>query len=178
MSFGAVLRSMLACAFLIVLQFTLRPLLAWHASIDFLVIAVLYGAVRLRPGVAALFGFAVGLVSDSLTLDTFGASALVLTMIGFAASWLKAVFFADNLALNALFMFLGKWVFDLIFLLVQHRMGVGAMARQLVTWSPLSAAVTAVAGVLLMTVLRPLVESRLTCPSSRTKSPAARAPRR
>ena len=34
-----------------------------------------------------------------------------MTVVGFAASWLKAVFFADNLALNAFFFFLGKWVY-------------------------------------------------------------------
>ena len=30
-----------------------------------------------------------------------------MTLVGFGASWLKAAFFADNVALNAMFMFLG-----------------------------------------------------------------------
>ena len=33
-----------------------------------------------------------------------------MSIVGFAASWLKAVFFADNLALNGFFLFLAKWV--------------------------------------------------------------------
>jgi rod shape-determining protein MreD len=159
---GGTIRTALACAFLVLLQYTVRPLLAWHAPIDFLVIALLYGAVRMRAGWAALFGFAIGLASDSLLLDAFGASALAMTVIGFSASWLKAVFFADNLALSAFFLFLGKWLFDLIFLAAQHRMGVGAILGQLLSWSLLSAAATAAAGVVLITVLRPLVEGRAT----------------
>jgi hypothetical protein len=37
--------------------------------------------------------------------------------------FLKAVFFADNLALNGFFVFLGKWLFDLIFLIAERRLG-------------------------------------------------------
>ena len=162
MSGGGIVRTALACAFLVLLQFTVRPLLAWHAPIDFLVIALLYGAVRMRAGWAALFGFSIGLASDSLLLEAFGASALAMTVIGFSASWLKAVFFADNLALSAFFLFLGKWLFDLIFLVAQHRMSTGAILGQLLSWSLLSAVVTAAAGVVLITVLRPLVEGRAT----------------
>ena len=38
----------------------------------------------------------------------FGAAALGMAIVGFGASWLKAVFFADNLALNGFFLFLGE----------------------------------------------------------------------
>ncbi|MEW5917399.1 MAG: rod shape-determining protein MreD, partial [Gemmatimonadota bacterium] len=75
---------------LIVLHYTLRPLLAWRASIDFLVIGVLLLSVRMRPGAAALLGFVTGLISDSLTPATLGAGALAMSVIGFAASWLRA----------------------------------------------------------------------------------------
>src|SRR6185437_6127679 len=128
--------------------YTLRPLLAWRASIDFLIVALLLGAVRMRPGWAAVYGFLLGLVSDSLALSGFGAAALAMAIVGFSASWLKAVFFADNLALNAFFLFLAKWVFDLIFLVVGHRSHGAELAMQLFVWSPLAAAVTAVAGVI------------------------------
>src|SRR5881227_2742031 len=115
-------RTAVISAILIVLHYTVRPLLAWNASIDFLIIALMFGAVRMRPGLAALFGFALGLVSDSLSPGAFGAAALGMSVVGFGASWLKAVFFADHLALNGFFIFIGKWVFDLIFILVSHRM--------------------------------------------------------
>jgi rod shape-determining protein MreD len=153
-------RTAVVCAILIVLHFTLRPLLAWRAGVDFLVIALIFGAVRLRPGGAALFGFLLGLAADSLALNAFGANALAMTVVGFAASWLKAVFFADNLALNGFFLFLGKWLFDLIFLVAERRLGGLELVMQLFVWSSLSAAVTAFAGVVALMVLRPLLEAR------------------
>ena len=107
-------RTIVACAILIVLHYTLRPLLAWRASIDFLIIALLIGSVRLRPGAAAMYGFFLGFVADSVDVSGFGAAALAMSIVGFSASWLKAVFFADNLALNGFFLFLAKWVFDVI----------------------------------------------------------------
>src|SRR5436305_6992547 len=159
MNWNAV-RTAVICAILIVLHYTVRPLLAWNASIDFLIIALMFGSVRMRPGLAALFGFALGLVSDSLSPGAFGAAALGMSTVGFAASWLKAVFFADNLALNGFFLFLAKWLFDLIFLVVGHRASGGELAMQVFVWSPLSAAVTALAGVIALSLLKPLMEPR------------------
>jgi rod shape-determining protein MreD len=83
-----------------------------------------------------------------------------MSVVGFGASWLKAVFFADHLALNGFFIFIGKWVFDLIFILVSHRMHGAELFMQIVVWSSLSAAITAVAGVLAVALLRPLMEVR------------------
>src|SRR5204863_41400 len=83
-------------AVLVFLHYTLRPILAWRASPDFLIIALLLAAVRVRPGVAAIIGFIIGLASDSLALGAFGAGALAMTLIGFSWSKLKAVFFADH----------------------------------------------------------------------------------
>jgi rod shape-determining protein MreD len=150
----------LVCAILIVLHFTLRPLLGWRAGIDFMLIALMFGSGRLRPGAAAVYGLVLGLVADSLSVCTFGSSALAMTVVGYAASWLKAVFFADNLALNAFFLFLGKWLFDVIFVLAERRLSGWELVMQLVAWSSLSAAATALAGVLVLALLRPLLEAR------------------
>jgi len=160
MNWTNAVRTAIICAILIVLHYTLRPLLAWRTSIDFLIIALMFGAVRMRPGLAALYGFALGLVSDSLSPGAFGAAALGMSVVGFGASWLKAVFFADHLALNGFFIFLGKWVFDLIFILVGHRVQGGELLMQIVVWSSLSAALTALAGVFAIVLLRPLMEVR------------------
>lgn len=161
MSWTNAVRTAVICAILIVLHYTLRPLLAWpKVSIDFLIIALMFGAVRMRPGLAALFGFILGLVSDSLSPGAFGAAALGMSVVGFGASWLKAVFFADNLILNGFFIFLGKWVFDLIFVIVGHRVHGAELLMQVVVWSSLSAAVTALVGVLAIALLRPLMEIR------------------
>jgi len=153
-------RTALVCVILIVMHYTLRPLLGWRASIDFLLIALVFGSVRMRPAGAAVFGFILGLAADSLALGSFGAGALAGTIVGFAASWLKAVFFADNLALNAFFLFIGKWAFDLIFVLMERRMHGTEMLMQIVVWSPFSAFATAVAGVIAIAMLRPILEVR------------------
>jgi rod shape-determining protein MreD len=156
---GAV-RTAIVCVILIVLHYTLRPLLGWRASIDFLLIALIFGAVRMRPAGAAVFGLLLGLATDSLALGAFGAGALAATIVGFSASYLKAVFFADNLALNGFFLFAGKWLFDVVYVLMERRMHGMEMVMQIVVYSPLSAAVTAVAGVIAVTLLRPILEIR------------------
>jgi rod shape-determining protein MreD len=158
MSLGSIARAIATFAILVVLHYTLRPLLGWRAPMDFLILALLLASIRVRPAVGALIGLALGIVSDSLTPDALGAGAIAMTVVGYLASWLKAVFFADNIALNAFFFFLGKWVFDVIYFIVEHRLAGIELVQQLLLWSPLSAAATAIAGVLLLFVMRPLLE--------------------
>jgi rod shape-determining protein MreD len=141
---------------LVIAQYTLRPLIGGRAQVDFLAIAVLFSAVRLRPGAAALLGFVVGLMVDCLAPGSFGAAALAFTLVGYAASWLKAVFFADHIALTGLFVFGGKWLFEALYLLAGPRVGSIDLVLQLLLWVPLAAALTAVVAVLLLTLFRPL----------------------
>lgn len=158
MTLPGITRAVITFAVLTVLHFTLRPLLGWRAPIDFLLLAVLTAAVRVRPAGAVLIGFMVGIVADSLAPDTFGAGALAMTIVAYLASWLKAVFFADSLPLNALFFFAGKWLFDIIYFVAEHRLFGVELVQQLALWSPLSAAATAIAGVLVLLLMRPLLE--------------------
>lgn len=153
------IRTALLFAALVGAHYFLRPLLGWRVSIDFLVIAVLLVAVRVRPGGAALIGFALGLIADSLAPATFGAGALAMTLVGFGASWLKAVFFSDNVFLHAFFFFVGKWAFDTVFVVVARQGSTYDMASQVVLWSPMAAAVTAVAGVAVLLLFRGMLEA-------------------
>lgn len=132
---------------LILAQYTLRPFLGWRVQADFLVVALLLVAVRARPAVAAVCGLVLGAATDALSPETFGAGALAMTLVGFSASWLKAAFFTENLALNAIFLFAGKWLFDAVYLIAQRRMHAADLAVQLVWWSPLAAGLTAAVGV-------------------------------
>ena len=160
MNWGATVRTIVLCAVLVFLHYTLRPLLAWRASPDFLIIALLIVSVRVRPGLAAICGLLLGLASDSVALSAFGAGALAMTLIGFAWSRLKAVFFADHVLLNGFFLFLGKWVYEVMMNLVERRIHGAELVMQILVWSSLSAAVTAVAGVLALMLLRPVLETR------------------
>jgi len=145
---------------LVGLHYTVRPILDWRAGVDFLVIAVLVVAVRVRPGTAAAVGFLIGLVSDALTPEAFGAGALAMTLVGYTASNLKATFFADNVMLNAVFVFVGKVAFDVIFLVAERRLLGLSLVSQLFLWTPLAALATAVVGLAVMAALRPALERR------------------
>jgi rod shape-determining protein MreD len=158
MSLGSIARAVATFVILVLLHYTLRPLLGWRAPMDFLVLALLLASIRVRPAVGAVIGLALGIVSDSLTPEALGAGAIAMTIVGYLASWLKAVFFADNIALNAFFFFLGKWVFDVIYFIIEHKLAGIELVQQLLLWSPLSAAATAIAGVVLLFVMRPLLE--------------------
>ncbi len=158
MTLNSTMRAILAFLVLAVLHYTLRPLLGWRAPIDFLLLAVITSAVRGGPATGAVVGFVVGLLGDSLNAASFGAGALGMTFVGYAAAWLKAVFFAESMPLNALFFFLGKWAFDIIYFTAERRLSGVELVQQLVLWSPLSAAATAIAGVIVLLVCRPLFE--------------------
>jgi rod shape-determining protein MreD len=153
-------RPVIAFLLLIVLHYTLRPVLGWRTSIDFLIIALLLASVRMRPGLAALLGFAMGLVADSLSVGAFGSAALAMSVVGFAASWLRAVVFAENLALHAAFFFAGKWLFDIVFLIIERRLKGFELVTQLFIWSPITAMVTALAGILVLILMRPMLETQ------------------
>ena len=156
---GRTLRAAIAFTILVLLHYTLRPVLAWRAAPDFMMLALLLASVRLRPGTAAVLGLAMGLVADSVALGALGGAALAMSVVAFAASWLKSVFFADDLFLNGFFFFVGKYSFDLLYFAFQHQMGGAELAIQLFTWSLLSAAVTAIVGLMVLVLLRPMLET-------------------
>ena len=83
-----------------------------------------------------------------------------MTLVGFTASRLKAGFFAENIWLNAVFIFVGKVAFDVVYLLAEQRLGGGALLAQLFGWTPLAALVTAAVGLVVMALVKPTLERR------------------
>jgi rod shape-determining protein MreD len=152
---------LLVMLLLVVLQFYLRPRL-WDARIspDFLLIALMLFAMRSTPGVAALAGFAVGLIADTLTPARFGAGALAHTLVGYLAAWGRAVFFADNILVNAGFVAFGLWLRDFMVLLAS-----GTDHRQVITelaiYSPLQALTTAGFALIVLITFRSMFSIRL-----------------
>ena len=151
----------LVMGLLVLLHFYLRPRL-WSARVspDFLLIALVFFAMRAGPGAGALAGFAVGIVTDALTPAAFGAGALAHTMVGYLAAWGRAVFFADNLLVNAAFVAVALWVRDLI-LLVASGTSYGRLLLELALSSPLQALSTAVFAVLVLAAFREWFAIRL-----------------
>lgn len=147
---------------LVVLHFVLRPFLAdFRGAPDFLLLALLVFAIRARPGDAAIAGFIVGLLADSLTPIAFGASALAHTCVGYLAAWGKAVFFAENLLVSAGFFFLGTWLRDAIVLVAGRHMDQTALFWQLLVWSPVKALMTALVGLLVLLLFRQWLQIRI-----------------
>jgi rod shape-determining protein MreD len=142
-------------------HFYLRPrLYDGHGSPDFLLLALLIVALRSRPGGAAVAGLVVGLVTDTLSPSTFGAGMLAHSTVAWLIAWGRAVFFADNLLVNFGLFFAGTWLRNLL-LLLAGRVGAGALLASLTTWSLLQAVTTAVAGVLVVLIIRHRVDFRI-----------------
>ncbi|HEV8123971.1 MAG TPA: rod shape-determining protein MreD [Gemmatimonadales bacterium] len=153
-------RLLLVMLFLLVLHFYVRPrLFDFKFAPDFLLVALLVYAIRSRPGDAAIAGFLVGLVSDSLVPARFGAGALAHTVVGYLTAWGRAVFFADNLIVNAAVFAGGLWVRDLIVVVASG--GGDGLLTTMGVWAPLRALTTAFAGVLVLVTFRDWLDIRL-----------------
>lgn len=149
------LKLIAALLLLVALHFVLRPRFApSRFAPDLVLVALLFLAIRTRPAVGAVAGFVVGLLSDAVVPSTFGAGAFALTIVGFAAGWLKALVFADNLLVNALIVFVASWVRDILQVAASNQLRGGALGLQLLVVSPAAALSTAAAALVALLLLR------------------------
>jgi rod shape-determining protein MreD len=152
---------LLVMLFLLTLQFYLRPRLgSARVSPDFLLIGLMLFAMRSGAGAGAVAGFLIGMIEDSLTPARFGAGALAHTLVGYFAAWGRAVFFADNMLVNAAFVAVGLWFRDLVVLVTsgtEHRQ----LFTELTLYSPLQALTTAGFALLVLIIFRAWFSIRL-----------------
>jgi hypothetical protein len=102
----------------------------------------------------------IGLITDSLAPARFGAGILAHVVVGWLAAWGRAVFFADNLLVNAGVIAVGVWLRNFIMLVIGGGAGRGVLL-ELGLWSGLQALSTAVAGVLVVMLFRDWLAIRL-----------------
>jgi rod shape-determining protein MreD len=146
---------------LVAAHFYVRPWLGdSRAAPDFLLLALLLVSIRSRPGVAAVVGFLVGVATDALTPARFGAGALSHTIVGYLAAWGRAVFFPDNLVVNAGLFAGGAWLRTLVQLLVSGS-SASEVLGTLAIWAPIQAITTALVGVLVVSIFRDWLAIRL-----------------
>jgi rod shape-determining protein MreD len=151
----------LVLTILLALHFYIRPrLLDSRGAPDFLLLALLLLSIRSRPGTAAIAGFLVGLAADVLTPARFGAGALAHTVVGYLAAWGRALFFPDNLLVNAGFFAGGVWLRTLIVLVVSGASS-SDFGSMLLVWGPVQAVTTAVAGIIVVLIFRKWLAIRL-----------------
>jgi rod shape-determining protein MreD len=139
---------------LVVLHFVLRVGFGYEQlAPDFLVVAVLLAARQMPAGQAAALGFLLGVLEGSLVPSALGETALALTIIGFIGARSRELFLDDNYALVALYLFVGKWLFDVILYTATGDI-FGSAASRLLLVSPLSALYAAAAGLIGLSVYR------------------------
>jgi rod shape-determining protein MreD len=146
---------------LVALHFALRPRLGDpRFAPDFVLIALLFFAVRMRPGAGAAAGFLVGLMTDAVAPTAFGSAALACAVVGYGAGWVRRLTFADNLLINALFVFAASWLRDVVQVLAANQLAGGALAWQLLAWSPLAGLTTAAAAFAALLLFRGWLAAR------------------
>jgi rod shape-determining protein MreD len=146
---------------LVVLHFALRPHLGDpRFAPDLIMVALLFFAIRERPGLGAVAGFLVGLTADAVAPTSFGAGALAGTLVGFLSGWVKAMFVADNVLITALFVFVAVWLRDAVEVLAGNQLAAKAALWQLAAWTPLAALTTAGAALVFLVVFRPWLARR------------------
>jgi rod shape-determining protein MreD len=141
-------------ALLVVLHFVLRVGLGYEQlAPDLLVVALLLASRQVAAGTAAGLGLLLGILDGALAPFALGASALALTVVGFLGARSREFFAEDNYVLLALYLFIGKWVFDAILYLGTREI-FRSGAADLLLVSPLTALYAAAAGLVGLAVYR------------------------
>ena len=119
---------------------------------DLAVVAVLAGSRVLAVRWGAALGFAAGLAEDSLSVTSFGVNTFPLTLAGAGGSWSRDVFLGDSLQFTVGFLFLGKWLRDLLAWLVAEA-GRQPFTSQLLIDSSIDALYAAGAGMVVLAIV-------------------------
>lgn len=132
---------------LVVLYFVLRMGLGLgELAPDFLAIALLLAARRMRAGWAAGLGFLLGLLDGAAHPLTMGAGAVALAVLGYGAARSREVLSGDSPVVLALFLFAGKWIYDALMYLLLLRINLSGPVSSLLLLSPLAAVYAAAVG--------------------------------
>ena len=123
---------------------------------DLLTVALLLGARRLSGSGAAALGLALGVLNDALSLTAFGALAVTYAIVGFIGARSRDMFEGDSLLFVAAYVFLGKWLRDLIYMILTR----SAPWSDLWSNAPIAALYAAVAGVVALTLYRAATSDR------------------
>src|SRR5262245_49256684 len=140
---------------LVLLHFLLHIGLGLGASApDLLTVAVLLGARRLRGFWAATLGLLLGLLNDSFSIGSFGADAVALTVVGYLGAWSRDLFEGDSLLFVGGYLFIGKWLHDLIYWGFARDTARSGFFEQFLLRSPMAALYAAAAGMVALMIYR------------------------
>ena len=146
---------------LLVLQYFIRPrFMPGPAAPDFLLILLIMLASSSRPGTGAITGLLTGVLADALTPAAMGASMLAHSIVGYLASWARAVFFAENYLVHGALFFAGCWLRNLLVLTFSGT-SFAEFLHEALTTGVLQALTTAIAGMVVVFVTREWLDVRL-----------------
>ncbi|MGQ0813594.1 MAG: rod shape-determining protein MreD [Gemmatimonadota bacterium] len=120
---------------------------------DLMTVAVLLAARRLQGAAAAALGLLLGVLTDALSLTTFGALALVNAVIGFFGARSRDLFEGDSLLFVAVYIFLGKWLRDALYFGLT-RSAQAESWSMLITAAPIAAVFAAIAAMIAIMLYR------------------------
>ena len=128
---------------------------------DLITAAALLAARRMSGVRASLLGLFLGLLADSLSLVSFGASGIALVCVCFLGARTRDMFEGNSALFIAFYLFLGKWLRDIIwYFAALGQSGDGAPTSTLYTNAPVAALITGVAGAVAYMIYRAVVGER------------------
>ena len=119
---------------------------------DLLTISLLLAAREVGMGTAAGIGFAFGLLLDAFSLLAFGVNTVAMTILGAAGARTRDLFVGDSFFFVVSYLFLGKWVKDLLYWLLVGEGIREPFMQAVLTESSVNALYAAAVGVLVVTV--------------------------
>lgn len=146
-------RTLILVAILAAMHFVLHVALGVRGRApDLLTVALLLAAREVGVGAAGGIGLAFGLLEDALSVLAFGANSVAMTAVAILGALTRDLFVGDSRLFLVSYLFVGKWIRDLL-----HWVVVGDALRlpftdQVVAQGALGAAYAAGAGLLLLTL--------------------------
>jgi rod shape-determining protein MreD len=127
---------------------------------DLITAAALLSARRVSGAMASVVGLVLGLLADSMSIAAFGASAVGLVIVSYLGAWTRDMFEGNSTLFVAFYLFVGKWLRDIIVFLVAPSAHQGETLSVLWTAVPMHALVTAVCGAIALMIYRAVVGER------------------
>jgi len=120
------------------------------AAPDFLTIALLLGSRRLGIAGGAGLGFVFGLLEDALSLLSFGANMVAMTLTGILGGFTRDIFVGDSKLFKLSFIFVGKLLRDTAYWVLADPSIRGGFVEQVAVFGSVQAAYAAVVGAALL----------------------------
>lgn len=127
---------------------------------DLLTVAVLLTARRSSGATAAGVGLGLGLFQDALSLLYFGAEAVTQTLLGFVGARTRDFFMGESILFTAVYLFLGKWLHDLVFYLLTRLGSAAETMSRLLVQAPIAGIYAAVCGLVALSLYRAVTNER------------------